>query len=448
MTGFRAAPCPRPKFRRAGRWVVWSLYALLLIAAPLLFNSRLSLTLLSQAAYLVIICLSYNILLGQGGMLSFGHAVYAGMGSFGAVYAMNGAAGGGFYMPLPLIPLVGGLAGLCLAALLGYVSTRKAGTTFAMMTLGVGELVAALALMLPDFFGGEGGIATNRVYGKPLWGLTFGPQIQVYYLIAAYCFVCTAAMFALTRTPLGRLLNAVRDNPERAAFIGCNPQRVRYQAFLLAGFFAGIGGALAAIHSEIVTVEVLGSARSGSLLLFTFLGGSAFFFGPIVGAVLMVLALGGLSALTSAWLLYVGLMFLLMVMYAPGGLASLLVMNLRLAVAGKLKFLGAAYLALLAAALPALTGTAALVEMLYRLQLDATLGMTLDFIGVPLNADQPAAWLGAGLLGLTGWGLFALARRRFLAQWRQLHAGMESERVAQTGADADAETVIFTRNLP
>lgn len=434
--------------RRAGRWAVWSLYALLLIAAPLLLNSRLSLTLLSQAAYLIIICLSYNILLGQGGMLSFGHAVYAGIGSFGAVYAMNGAAQGGFYVPLPLIPLVGGLAGLCLAALLGYVSTRKAGTTFAMMTLGVGELVAALALMLPTVFGGEGGISTNRVYGQPWWGLNFGPQMQVYYLIAAYCFVCTAAMFALTHTPLGRLLNAVRDNPERAAFIGCNPQRVRYQAFLLAGFFAGIGGALAAIHSEIVTVEVLGSARSGSLLLFTFLGGSAFFFGPIIGAVLMVLALGGLSALTSAWLLYVGLMFLLMVMYAPGGLASLLVMNLRLAAAGKLQFLGAAYLALLAAALPALTGTAALVEMLYRLQLDATLGMTLDFIGVPLNADQPAAWLGAVLLGLTGWGLFALARRRFLAQWRQLHAEMESERAAETGADAAADTVILHRNLP
>ena len=433
--------------RHAGRWAVWGCYALLLVAAPLLFTSRFSLTLLSQAAYLIIICLSYNILLGQGGMLSFGHAVYAGMGAFGAVHAMNAAASGGLFLPLPLIPLMGGLAGLSLAALLGYVSTRKAGTTFAMMTLGVGELVAALALMLPTVFGGEGGITTNRVYGPPLGGLTFGPQIQVYYLIAAYCFACTAAMFALTRTPLGRLLNAVRDNPERVAFIGCNPQRVRYLAFLMAGFFAGIGGALAAIHSEIVTAEVLGSVRSGSLLLFTFLGGSAFFFGPIIGAVLMVLALVWLSALTSAWLLYVGLMFLLMVMLAPGGLASLIVMNLRLAAAGKLKPLGAAYLALLAAALPALAGGAALVEMLYRLQLDASLGMALDFMGVRLNADQPAAWLGAGLVGLTGAGLFALARRKFLAQWRQLHAEMANQQAAATGAGAGVEPAILRKNL-
>ena len=198
-----------------GRWVIWGLYALLLAVAPMLFKSSLSLTMLSQAGYLVIICLSYNILLGQGGMLSFGHAVYVGLGSFLAIHAMNLAAKGAVYIPLPLIPMIGGLAGLFFAALLGYVTTKKAGTTFAMITLGIGELVFAMSLMFPEFFGGEGGITTNRAYGKPLFGISFGPQIQVYYLIAIYCFVCTAAMFAFTRTPLGRILNAVRDNPER-----------------------------------------------------------------------------------------------------------------------------------------------------------------------------------------------------------------------------------------
>ncbi|MBW8720360.1 MAG: branched-chain amino acid ABC transporter permease, partial [Polaromonas sp.] len=209
-----------------GRWLLWTLYALLLIAAPLMFKSSLALTMLSQAGYLVIICLSYNILLGQGGMLSFGHAVYAGLGSFLAVHAMNLAAKGTFYIPLTLIPLVGGLSGLFFAVLLGYVTTKKAGTTFAMITLGVGELVFAMSLMFPEFFGGEGGITTNRAYGKPVFGISFGPQIQVYYLIAFYCFICTAAMFAFTRTPLGRILNAVRDNPERVEFIGYNTQRV------------------------------------------------------------------------------------------------------------------------------------------------------------------------------------------------------------------------------
>ena len=410
-----------------GRWLVWTLYALLLTAAPLLFKSSLSLTMLSQAGYLVIICLSYNILLGQGGMLSFGHAVYAGLGSFLAIHAMNLAAKGTFYIPLSLIPLVGGLSGLCFAALLGYVTTKKAGTTFAMITLGVGELVFAMSLMFPEFFGGEGGITTNRAYGKPFMGITFGPQIQVYYLIAVYCFVCTAAMFAFTRTPLGRILNAVRDNPERVEFIGYNTQRVRYYAFIIAGFFAGIGGGLAAINSEIVTAEVVSGVRSGSLLLFTFLGGATFFFGPIIGAALLVLALILLSELSMAWLLYVGLIFLFMVMYAPGGLASLIMMNLRVASFGKLRPLWPGYLALAVTAFATLMGAAAMVEMIYHLQLNAAVGPELKFMGLTLNATQAATWGGAGLVFLVGLVLFELARRSFRAQWGRVQDEIEAE---------------------
>lgn len=416
-------------FFKPGRWTVWALYALILTTAPLLFKSSLALSMLSQAGCLIIVCLSYNLLLGQGGMLSFGHAVYAGLGSFFAIHAMNLAAQGALPMalPLPLVPLVGGLAGLFFAALLGYAATRKAGTAFAMITLGMGELVFALAQMFPGFFGGEAGISANRTYGLPLWGITFGPQRQVYYLIAVYCFICTAAMFALTRTPLGRLLNAVRDNPERVEFIGYDARRVRYHAFMLAGFFAGIGGALAAINSEIVTVEALGSTRSASVLLFTFLGGAGFFAGPILGAVLMVLALFLLSELTRAWLLYVGLLFLVMVMYAPGGLASLVAMNLRVAASGKFKRLVAVYLALALAALAPLAGAGAMIEMAYQLQLRAALGSELAFMGLTLDASQPGAWLGAGAVLLAGWGLFELARRSFCRQWRCVQNEIDSD---------------------
>jgi branched-chain amino acid transport system permease protein len=188
----------------------------------------------------------------------------SGLGSFMAIHAMN-LASGQLPIPLVLIPLVGGLGGLFFAVLFGYVTTKKSGTTFAMITLGMGELVAAMSLMFPSFFGGEGGITTNRVYGKPVFGITFGPQIQVYYLIAVYCFICTALMFAFTGTPLGRMLNAVRDNPERVEFIGYNTQRVRYYAFIIAGFFAGIGGGLAAINFEIVNAPTVKRAALGQL---------------------------------------------------------------------------------------------------------------------------------------------------------------------------------------
>ena len=429
-TSSAAGPVSYYRFKpwNIGRFVIWSLFAIALIVAPMLFRSSLALTMLSQIGYLIIICLSYNMLLGQGGMLSFGHAVYTGLGSFIAIHAMNMATKGSAGIPLVLIPLVGGLAGAFFAILLGFVTTKKSGTTFAMITLGVGELVAAMALMFPEFFGGEGGITTDRVYGTPFFGITFGPAIQVYYLIAAYCFVCTAAMFAFTGTPLGRILNAVRDNPERVEFIGYNTQRVRYFAFIIAGFFAGIGGGLATINFEIITgADSLSVLRSGGYLLFTFLGGATFFFGPIIGAVLLVLASVLLSELSKAWLLYLGLVFLFMVMYAPGGIASLIMMNLRLAKYGKLRPLWVSYLGLAGTGLVGVLGAAAMVEMTYHLQLNAAVGPEMNFLGATINAKSLTSWFGAGFVLLTGGGLFELCRRQFARQWSSIQEEIEHE---------------------
>ncbi|MCU0956481.1 MAG: branched-chain amino acid ABC transporter permease [Hydrogenophaga sp.] len=409
------------------RWVVWSLFALILAMAPAVFNSNLSVTLLSQMGIAIIACLSYNILFGQGGMLSFGHAVYSGLGAFLSIHALNRAAEGSLPIPVSLIPVVGGLAGLAFAMLFGYTTTRKAGTAFAMITLGMGELVFAIALMFTGFFGGESGIAGNRVVGEPFLGISFGPPIQVYYLIAVYTFVCVALMFAFTGTPLGRMLNAVRDNPERVEFIGHNPQMVRYLAFMISGFFAGVAGGLGALNFEIVTAEVLGAARSGGYLLFTFLGGATVFFGPIIGAVLMVLASVLLSELTKAWLLYLGLIFLFMVMVAPGGLAGLIMMNLRVARLGRLREIWVAYLALGSAALVALSGAGAMVEMTYHLQLDAALGDTVQYLGMELHPSALASWFGAAFVALTGLGIFELTRRPFSRQWAMLQTEIEQE---------------------
>jgi branched-chain amino acid transport system permease protein len=375
----------------------------------------------------IIACLSYNILLGQGGMLSFGHAVYTGLGSFVAIHALNSVTAGQTNIPVTLIPLVGGLAGIGFAVLLGYVTTKKAGTPFAMITLGVAELVFAMSLMFSEFFGGEAGISGNRVVGQSVWGITFGPQIQIYYLIAIYTFICVALMYAFTQTPLGRILNAVRDNPERVEFIGYNTQRVRYFAFIIAGFFAGISGGLGALNFEIVTAEVVGAGRSGGYLLFTFLGGATFFFGPIIGGILMVLAFVLLSEFTKAWLLYLGLLFLIMVIYAPGGIASLIMMNLRAASFGKLKQIWVSYLGLFVTSLVTLVGAGAMIEMIYHLQLNSTLGDTLIFMGVILNAKGVDSWFGSLFIMLTGLGLFEAVRRQFLMEWGDIQVEIEKE---------------------
>ena len=410
-----------------GRWLVWGSFALVLAAAPLVFTSGLAHTMLSQMGIAIIACLAYNILLGQGGMLSFGHAVYSGLGSYLTIHTLNLISAGTLSLPVSLLPLVGGVAGLFFAALFGYVTTRKAGTPFAMITLGLGELVWSMSLMLPEFFGGEGGITADRVAGDKVAGITFGPQIELYYLIALYCFVSTGLMFALTRTPLGRMLNAVRDNPERVEFVGYDTQRVRYLAFMISGLFMGIAGALGALNFEIVTAEVVGAQRSGAYLLFTFLGGAVFFFGPIIGAVLMVLALVLLSELTRAWLLYLGIAFTVMVMYAPGGISSLIMMNLRLAAFGKLRPLWASYLALGGTAAVMFVGVGAMIEMVYHLQLDSTLGSELKFMGATLDAKALDSWFGAVFVLLVGVVMFERVRREFMRQWGGIQEEIERE---------------------
>jgi branched-chain amino acid transport system permease protein len=410
-----------------GRWLTWGLFGLAMLVAPKVFTSGLAITVLSQMGIAIIACLSYNILLGQGGMLSFGHAVYTGLGAYVAMHALNSVAGGELPIPVSAVPLVGGLAGMGFSVLFGYVTTRKAGNTFAMITLGMGELVFAMSLMVPEFFGGEGGVSGNRVVGEPFLGITYGPAVQVYYLIAVYTFVCTAAMYAFTQTPLGRILNAVRDNPERVEFVGYNTQRVRYTAFIIAGFFAGIAGGMSALNFEIVTAEVVGAARSGAYLLFTFLGGATFFFGPIIGAVLMVLAFVLFSEFTKAWLLYLGLIFLFMVMYAPGGIASLIMMNVRVAAFGKLRRLLLSYLALALTASVGLAGVGGVVEMIYHLQLNGGVGHDLEFLGVALQTNSWSSWLGAGALLLVGGGLFEWSRRNFAKRWSAVQVEIQND---------------------
>ncbi|MDQ6685901.1 MAG: branched-chain amino acid ABC transporter permease [Pseudomonadota bacterium] len=409
----------------AARLAIWGSFALVLAVAPHVFTSSLALSILSQIGIAIVACLSYNMLLGQGGMLSFGHAVYTGLASYVCIHALIGIGDGSLWLPVSMIPLVGGLAGMFFAVVLGYVTTKKAGTPFAMITLGLGELVFAMSLMIPEFFGGEGGVTANRTVGKAFFGITFGPQIQVYTLLAVYTFVCTAAMFAFTRTPLGRMLNAVRDNPERVEFIGYSTQRVRFFSFIVAGFFAGVSGGMYALNFEIATAEVVGAIRSGGLLLFTFLGGAIFFFGPIIGAVLMVLTSVLLSEVTKAWQLYLGFIFLFMVMYAPGGIASLIMMNLRVAAHRKLHRLWGWYALLTGTALVMLTGVAALIELVYRKQLDAS--APLQFLGLTLEADQISSWVGAVTLAMIGAAMFETVRRRFVAVWGHIQTEIEAD---------------------
>jgi branched-chain amino acid transport system permease protein len=399
-----------------GRWLLWGGTALVFIIAPFVFPGGFALTLMTQMGIMIIFALSYNMLLGQGGMLSFGHAVYSGLGAYIAVHALNLAGKGAFPLPTALLPLVGGLAGLFFGVIFGYVTTKKSGTTFAMITLGILELVFACVLMFPGFFGGEGGITTNRTAAPALLGLTIGPPIQVYYLVAVWCFASMAAMFALTQTPLGRMANAVRDNPERAEFVGYNTQYVRFIQLVLSAFFAGVSGALSCINFEIVSAENVSAARSGGVLLAAFIGGFPFFFGPIVGAIVFVFFAAALSGFTKAWLLYLGLFFVSMVLYAPGGIASLVLMQLPVLRIGRFRELVWPYAGAGAAALVVTAGLVGIVEMVYRLS-DTSLSPEMSLFGFDFNARSVPPWIGFVVVLAIGAGLLRAASRIVGARW-------------------------------
>jgi branched-chain amino acid transport system permease protein len=291
---------------------------------PLLFDQSWLLAYLAQTATLIVFALSYNLLLGETGLLSFGHAVYSGLGAFAAAHVFSHAG-----VPLPMLPLVGGVAALLAALIFGAISTQRGGTAFAMITLGIGELVAASVWLVPGWFGGEGGVTIDRASGPSFFAWTFGPSREAYALIACWCVASCVAMFLFSRTPMCRLANAVRDNPGRAAAIGFAPRRVRWTMLLVSAFFAGIAGVLSLINVELVSSESVGLARSTSALVAAVIGGTGSFFGPVIGAVLLTFFSTAVASVSAAWPMYLGLFFVWVVVAAPEGIAGWFKRDLR-----------------------------------------------------------------------------------------------------------------------
>jgi branched-chain amino acid transport system permease protein len=408
----------------------WIGFAVALAVMPQVFRSGTALTVMSLMGIAIVYALSYNMLLGQTGMLSFGHAVYYGFGAYATVHAINAASAAGWPIPLAVMPLVGGLGGLLAALAFGYISTRRGGTVFAMISLGLGELVGSSSLILRSFFGGEEGVSTNRTRLPHVLGWTFGPAIQVYWLIAVWCFVCAVLMYALTRTPFGRMCNAVRDNPERAQFVGYSPHVVRFLAFSFAGFFAGVAGGLVSIHFELANAALFGAAQSGSVLLATFIGGAGHFGGPILGAVLITWLQNMLSDFTDVWQLYFGLLFMATVVHAPGGLAGIVMMHRPFWRAGVLGRVVRSY-ALLAVPVALITaGAVMVIEMTSRLRVRAAEGAMVRIFGAAWDTGSWKPWALAVVLVAVGGALVRLAWRAVARVWDEARTVAKEKGVA------------------
>ena len=370
-----------------GKFAAWAGYLVVLLGLPQLFDSVLAITIFNQMAIAIVFALSYNMLLGQGGMLSFGHAVYFGLGGFMAVHALVMIEFETVYFSITLIPLVGGLIGLIAAVFVGSFSTHKAGTVFAMISLGIGELVAASSLIFVSFFGGEAGVSADRTFGPPFFGIEFFQDVEIYYLSAGWVFVATAFMYLFTQTPAGRMANAVRDNPERAEFIGYSARRVRFISFCTSGFFAGVAGGLFALNYEFITEENLNAVTSGRVLLMAYIGGLGYFIGPIIGAVVLTLMNSLLSNYTELWMLYLGMMFVLTVLFLPRGFAGFIMMHQTAWLRGNLSSL---FLPYLITGMPAIIfggSILAAIEMLHHE------GEPFGFLFINLDSGNTLHWL-------------------------------------------------------
>jgi branched-chain amino acid transport system permease protein len=393
------------------RWLVrsrpWILAAFALAVLPHVpgLASDFGRSLLTQMGIAAIFALSYNMLLGQTGLLSFGHAVYFGLGGYAAIHLMR-AINQGLAIPIAFVPVAGAAAGFVAGLALGSATTRRAGTIFALISLGVGELVYAAAFMLPGYFGGEEGITASRTRALHPLGIDFGSQLAVYYLTAAWALAAAALMYAFTRTPLGRICQAVRDNPERVEYIGYNPQRVRFLAFAASALFAGLAGGLHAINYEIVAADAVGAQRSGTVLLMAYIGGSGHFAGPVLGAIVITWLQASLSGYTSAWLLYVGLFFVATILFAPQGLSGLLVMHAPLVRTRAFGRLMQAYGVALAPLVAAAIGAILLIEMSYRVSTQPELGTRMHLVGMDVDAATRWPWIGGIALLVAGGFLF------------------------------------------
>jgi branched-chain amino acid transport system permease protein len=415
-------------------WIWVAVFAIAMAAPWAFYNyhtgrqSGFVVSMLSQMGMMSILALSYNMLLGQAGLFSFGHAVFFGIGGYATIHFLNLDGAGSLPVPMELIPLLSGLAGLGLAIVFGYMATKQRATAFAMITLGIGELMVTAALMFQHFFGGEGGVKTDRMIDRSLFGFKYAHGIEVYYLILAWTLIAALAMLFVTKTPLGRMANASRDNFERVQFVGYDPRMVRFFQFALSGFFAGIGGGLYAITYEIVTFDALAAPLSANALLMAYIGGTSAFGGPILGAVLITLLQSGVSLMSNSWLVYVGALFISMVIFAPNGIMGLIAAHDPIVRGGQFGRLLVPYAKVLVPGIIMVLGFIGLVELASFLTIGAAQGKTLVLFGTKIDDHAPLPWLSAGLC-LVGGGLwFGREARSFRRVWQGLMGELQPKR--------------------
>lgn len=289
--------------------------------------SEFYLGLVISAMVLALFALSFNLLFGYTGMLSFGHAAYFGTGAYTLALALDGQLG---FLPstfesfLPAMVLAV-VAAAVMALVLGYLCVQRGDIYFAILTLALSMMLYETVYTWNDFTGGSDGI-TVLVEPIELAGLTLNliDTVTFYYLTLALLVVSIVLIWRLINSPYGELLLTIRENPERATMIGVPVKRYQLSAFVIAGTFAGLAGTLFAVRTFIVTPHTLHWSMSAEPVMMTLLGGPSAFVGPIIGAVMFVGLEQVLSNVTEYWQFGLGLLIVPIVLFFPDGLVGIL----------------------------------------------------------------------------------------------------------------------------
>lgn len=396
---------------------------LALLAILPLFLSPNLLNAVIKMMIAALFALAFTLAMGQAGMLSFGHAAYYGLGAFAALHLMMAVEKKLIGFPTPLIPLAGACVGFLFGIVFGWFATQRTGVYFSMVTLALAELLFTLAPTWNSVFGGESGISTIR---GASWGFSFGPDSHVYYLTLAWFAISAWCMWAFTRTPIGRLALALRDNEHRVRFLGFNTHVARTLIFAISCLFTGVAGALLAIANEATNYTIFSAQASANVVLQTFIGGAGTFFGPALGAAIMTFFARVTSDLTRSWLLYQGLIFVLVMLFAPEGLGGIVSLHARKLRAGGWRGLILPYLLCLVVGLLLIAGVVFTVESIHAVLTDGYIAQKTankgvwppyQLFGRSFDPMSPATWGIPIVLLALGGALLPFARRMALNAW-------------------------------
>ncbi len=302
--------------------IIGFLCIVLLILAPF-FLSIIQIRMLNEIAYFALFAVSYNLLFGYTGLLSFGHATFFGLGAYATALSLKHLTGINIFHSIIFAGLIGALGG----AIIGFFCVRRKGAYFALLTLAFNQFLWAIAWKWRTVTGGEDGI--GKIVPKNAINLaifTFDPTKteSIYYLTIGVVLICFYLVWFLTKTPLGNTIQAIKVNEERAGFLGYNVNFSKLLSFTISAFFAGIAGSLFALFQDFVATSCIDMAMSTQVLFMAFLGGTGSFFGPILGAAIYVYFTDWVSSLTDRWEFILGVLFIILVLYFHRGFIGLI----------------------------------------------------------------------------------------------------------------------------